>query len=349
MNMDTISVDGVIRSDHGHDPARSRGRSVEEELEGFLRVYKDGAVERFSYVVSDVPATEAPQEPVASKDVVMDSRTGVWARFYLPRKALSRETKLPLLIYFHGGGFVLGSPAWSIYHVFMSRMASHTNSMIMSVAYRLAPEHRLPAAYDDCFGAVKWVRRQATHERSHASWLSSSADFSQCFLAGDSAGGNIVHNVALQCARVDVKPLQMRGLILLQPFFGGENPCKREVEMSETDTNLTQRWVDVFWKLSLPVGAKRDHPACNPLAMSLRDLSLPPVIVIISEKDLLKQRNLAYCQALKNGNKNVSHVMFKNVGHAFQVLNPDSQRIPELLSVLGDFINKNRSASASTM
>ncbi|GLJ18767.1 hypothetical protein SUGI_0335110 [Cryptomeria japonica] len=345
--MDTVSVEELRRNGHAQDPGRSRGRSLEEELEGFIRVYKDGSVERYSYVVANVPASEAQQEPVLSKDVVLDQRTGVWARFYLPRNAVSRGTRLPLVIYFHGGGFVLGSPAWSIYHVFMCRLASHTNSMIMSVGYRLAPENRLPAAYDDCFSAVEWVRRQATQQlqRSNDSWLSSHADFSRCFLAGDSAGGNIVHNVALRCARADVKPLQTRGLILLQPFFGGEDPCKRELETSETNPNLSQRWVDVFWKLSLPVGAKRDHPACNPLAMPLRDLSLPPVIVIISENDLLKQRNLDYCQALKNGNKNVSHVIFKNVGHAFQVLNPDSQRIPELLSVLGDFINNNRSSS----
>ncbi|GLJ18768.1 hypothetical protein SUGI_0335120 [Cryptomeria japonica] len=331
------------------DSARSRGRSVvEEELEGFLRVYKDGSVERFSYVVSDVPASEAPQEPVASKDVVMDSRTGVWARFYLPRKAVSRGScRLPLIIYFHGGGFVLGSPAWSIYHVFICRLASETNCMVMSVGYRLAPEHRLPVAYDDCLSAVEWLRQQTRQKllHFHSSWLSSYVDFSRCFLAGDSAGGNIAHHLAFRCARADMKPLQMRGVILLQPFFGGESPCKWELEKAESDPNLSQRWMDVFWKLSLPVGAKKDHPACNPLSKPLRNVRLPPLLVCISENDVLKQRNMEYCQVMNNGHQNVSHVIFKDVGHAFQVLNPDSQRIPELLTVLNSFIKTNRSSS----
>ncbi|GLJ18760.1 hypothetical protein SUGI_0335020 [Cryptomeria japonica] len=334
--MDTVSVDGRRRKSHCRDIAR--GRSVEEELEGFLRVYNDGSVERFSYAVSNVAASEAAEEPVASKDVVMDSRTGVWARFYLPRKAVSRGSRVPLVIYFHGGGFVLGSPAWSIYHVFMCRLASETNSMIMSVAYRLAPEHRLPVAYDDCFTAVTWLRQRHSRE----SWLSSHADFSRCFLAGDSAGGNIAHHVALRCAEVDVKPLEMRGLILLQPFFGAESPCQLETLVE--DPNLSQRWVEVFWKLSLPVGAKRDHPACNPLSQPVARFDLPPVVVCISERDLLKQRNMDYYHALKAAGKNVSCVVFKGVGHAFQVLNPDSQQIADLTKLLLHFISSRNSA-----
>ncbi|GLJ18754.1 hypothetical protein SUGI_0334930 [Cryptomeria japonica] len=334
--MDALSVDGLVKIDHVHDPGRRRGRSVEEELEGFLRVYKDGSVDRFSCVVSDVPASEAPQDPVASKDVVMDSRTALWARFYLPRKAVSPlGSRLPLLIYFHGGGFVLGSPAWSIYHVFICRLASQTNCLVVSVGYRLAPEHRLPVAYDDCFTAVDWIRRQAK-QHSHDSWLSSYADFSRCFLAGDSAGGNIAHHVAVRCGRTDMKPVEMRGVILLQPFFGGG-----KVETAESDPNLSQRWVEVFWKLSLPVGAKKDHPACNPLAEALDDVSLPPVMVCISERDVLKQRNMDYYHALKNAGKTAFYVVLKDVGHAFQVLNPRSQRIPDLIKVMYDFINES--------
>ncbi|GLJ18753.1 hypothetical protein SUGI_0334730 [Cryptomeria japonica] len=231
--MDALSVDGLVKSDHVHNPGRSRGRSVEEELEGFLGVYKDGSVQRFSCVVSDVPASEAPQEPVASKDLVMDSRTALWARFYLPRKAVSRGSRLPLLIYFHGGGFVLGSPAWSIYHVFICRLVSETNCLVVSVGYRLAPEHRLAVAYDDCFIAVEWIHRQAEQklQRSQDSWLSSYADFSRCFLAGDSAGGNIAHQVALRCARLDVKPLEMRGVILLRRRESGDGGPKPVVAM----------------------------------------------------------------------------------------------------------------------
>eukprot|EP01018_Ginkgo_biloba_P024900 Gb_17666 [translate_table: standard] len=342
--MDSVSIDANTRG----KSARDRGR-VEEELEGFLRVYKDGSVERFSYVVEEVAASSGAHQAVASKDVLLNSHTGVWVRLYLPQssplKAHSPQ-KLPLLLYFHGGGFVIGSAAWSVYHVFLNRLASETNSIIISVNYRLAPEHRLPVAYDDCFGALHWLRQQAVRplqSSDEISWLTSYADFNRCYLAGDSAGANIAHHVTLRAAKTDLKPLIIRGSILIQPFFSGENRSKWECETN--DPALPQRWIDVFWKLSLPVGANRDHPACNPLGKQsprLDDVQLPPMLVCISEQDVLKERNLEYVEALKKAGKNVGHVVVKGVGHAFQILHPNSPAIQELTKHVDGFMKLNR-------
>lgn len=184
---------------------------IEEELEGFIRVYRDGSVERFSYCVSNVLPSDKPDQAVASRDAVIDKGTGVWARLYLPRSTSADEKncgKLQVIIYFHGGGFVLGSPAWSIYHAFILRLASEIKSVIVSVGYRLAPEHRLPVANDDCFSAVQWVRQQAAHvrqlqaktvDKTGESWLRSYCDFSRCFLAGDSAG--VTSFIMLHCVQ----------------------------------------------------------------------------------------------------------------------------------------------------
>lgn len=245
----------------------------------------------------------------------------------------------------------MGSPAWSIYHVFMCKLASEINSVIISVGYRLAPEHRLPVAYDDCFSAIEWVRRQAAGVRSvqaqnpkepQESWLRSYCDFSRCFLAGDSAGGNIAHHVAMRAAKTDLKPLHIRGAIIIQPFFGGEKQSTWECETS--DPALPQKSIDVFWKLSLPVGANRDHPSCNPLnsCSLLQDVRLPPVLLCISERDVMRERNLEYYEALKKAGKKVRHVIFKDVGHAFQLLHPQSPRVREMIRVTRDFICKGQ-------
>lgn len=347
--MDTVSVNPNRRPMGNTTPCLPHeAGKVEEELEGFLRVYRNGSVDRFSYVVSNVPASDKPSDPVASKDVDIDAGTRVWARLYLPADH-QRRGKLPLVIYFHGGGFVIGSPAWSIYHTFMCRLACEINSVIISVGYRLAPENRLPVAYDDCFGALEWVRRQAAGckavqtakipKEAEESWLRSYCDFSRCFLAGDSAGGNIAHHVAMRAAKTDVKPLHIKGAIIIQPFFGGENRSKWECETS--DPALSQKCIDVFWKLSLPVGASRNHSACSvPNSSTLQDVLLPPILICISERDVLRERNLEYYEALKRAGKNVRHVIFKDVGHVFQLLQPQSPRIQELMKDIRDFINK---------
>jgi len=161
------------------------------------------------------PPSDKPGEPVASKDVIVDADTRVWARLYLLADNQWGHGNLSLIIYFHGGGFMIGSPTWSIYHAFMCILACEINSVIISVGYRLAPEHRLPMAYDDCFSAVEWVCQQAAGIMSlqtqnpkdpEESWMTTYCDFLWCFLSGDSAGGNITHHFAMRAMKTNVKP-----------------------------------------------------------------------------------------------------------------------------------------------
>lgn len=162
-----------------------RHGEVVEGIDGLIRVHKDGHVERFP-IVHDVPCMWSLNSAVDSTDVRID--TQLWARIYVP-KALSG--KLPVLVYFHGGGFCVASAAWSCYHEFLSRLALKARCIIVSVNYRLAPEHRLPAAYDDGFTIVKWLRKQV----GGRSWWFQHCDLFRFFLGGDSAGGTIAYNV----------------------------------------------------------------------------------------------------------------------------------------------------------
>lgn len=321
---------------------------VVEEVEGLIRLYKDGHVERFQ-IVPHVTCTFAPEADMASRDVTIDGLTGTWMRLYLPK----RQAKLlPLVIYFHGGGFCVGSVAWKCYHEFLSTLASRADCMIMSVNYRLAPEDRLPAAYEDGFNAVKWVRQQALSGSNEHSWWRNQCDFSRVFLAGDSAGACLAHNVAVRLGSPGVsestilKPLCLKGVILIQPFFGGETRTSSEknaVQPPYSALSLTAS--DAYWRLALPFGATRDHLWCNPLAKGapkLEDLRLPPALVCISELDIMKDRNLVFCNAMKKAGKSVQYVVYVGVGHAFQILHnyPQSQlRTHELVSHVKAFIN----------
>ena len=161
---------------------------VAVDLRPLLLVHKDGRVQRLLGSNSTVPpSSDDPSAALLSRDVPISSSPAVSARLYLPTH---KTTKLPLLIYFHGGGFVIESAMSPTYHHYLSHLALETSSVIVSVDYRLAPEHPLPAAYDDSWSAVLFAASLSDP------WLSDHADPSRLFFAGDSAGANIAHHMA---------------------------------------------------------------------------------------------------------------------------------------------------------
>ncbi|OAY84076.1 putative carboxylesterase 17 [Ananas comosus] len=311
---------------HGH---------VVEEIEGLIRLYKDGRVDRLP-AVADVPCTWALGPDLMSWDSALDnSTTGVWARIYAPKL----PGKLPLLVYFHGGGFCVGSAAWSCYHEFLVQLATTAGCVIVSVNYRLAPEHRLPAAYQDGIAAMTWVRQQAS-----GGWWRSHVDFDRAFLCGDSAGAAVAFNAAVQLG----PSAGLRGLILIQPFFGGESrtAAERNSVQSAARSALTLAASDAYWRMALPAGASREHPWCNPLSRGspwVEQLRIPPMLVCISEMDILKDRNLEFCKALRGAGKSVEQVVYGGVGHAFQILHNfyhlSKPRTHELLTHIKGFVN----------
>ncbi|WCJ25389.1 alpha/beta-Hydrolases superfamily protein [Euphorbia peplus] len=322
-----------------HQRSKANHGVIVEEIEGLVKLYRDGRVER-PPSVPNVHCSPASNNLVTAKDVIIDEFTNLWTRIYVPS---SSSGKLPLVLYFHGGGFCVGSAAWICYHDFLSNLSAKTSSIIMSVNYHLAPENRLPCAYDDGIKAIMWVKQLVNYASlgEHKWWLSR-CNLSQFFLSGDSAGANIAYNVATRLA-FNVKPLNLKGIILIQPFFGGETRTSSEKYTSQpVNSALTISASDSYWRLSLPVGANRDHPYCNPLN-GVTNLQLPNVMVCISELDILKDRNLEFCSALAFGGTRVERVIYKGVRHAFQILDNSSFsqiRIQEMMSHLRTFINQ---------
>lgn len=323
---------------------------ITEEIQGLIRVHRDGRVERPPIVptVSCTVASSSSSSSSSAKDVIINKETNLWARVYVP--SMSYHTKpLPLLVYFHGGGFCVGSAAWSCYHEFLTNLASKANCVILSVDYHLAPENRLPVAYDDGFNALKWVKREAMNISGAQKWWLTHCDMSSVFLAGDSAGANIAYNVATRMGSSSssnaTTPLSLKGVILIQPFFGGEERTSSEKHFLQPPTSaLTLSVSDTYWRLALPLGATRDHPYCNPLAhgtVKLRDLRVSSIMVCVSEMDILKDRNLEFSKALAKAGKRVETVVFKGVGHAFQVLHNyqlSHSRTQEMITHIRNFV-----------
>ncbi|RDY04977.1 Carboxylesterase 1, partial [Mucuna pruriens] len=220
----------------------------------------NGTVTRSNKPPESPPAPD-PTLPtlVLSKDLTINQSKGTWARIYLPREALNHTSKLPLVVFFHGGGFIFLSAASTVFHDFCFNMAKDVVAVVASVEYRLAPEHRLPAAYDDAVEALHWIKT------NQDDWLTNYIDYSNVFLMGSSAGGNIAYNAGLRAAAGDYnQATKIKGLILVQPFFSGTRRTGSELRL-ENEPHLTLCNNDALWELSLPVGVDRDHEYCNPM------------------------------------------------------------------------------------
>lgn len=133
--------------------------------------------------------------------------------------------------------------------------------------------------------ALEWLRSEEASKH-----MPPNVNLSRVFLSGDSAGGNIAHHVALRAAGKDLSPISLKGAVLIQPFFGGEERTPAELRLKNVPIVSVQS-LDWYWKAYLPPGANRDHPACNIFGPNSQDLSntpFPPVLVIIGGLDILQ-------------------------------------------------------------
>lgn len=199
-----------------------------DECRGVLRVYSDGSIVRSSNPSFIVPVND--DGSVLWKDVIFDATHNLQLRLYKPASTPTRA-KLPIFYYIHGGGFCIGSRSWPNCQNYCFKLALELEAVIISPDYRLAPENRLPAAIEDGYMAVKWLQSQAVAEEPDR-WLTDVADFSRVFISGDSAGGNIAHNIAVKlgAGSAEVEPVKVKGYILLAPFFGGRVVSRSEAE-----------------------------------------------------------------------------------------------------------------------
>ncbi|KAI9194844.1 hypothetical protein LWI28_009606 [Acer negundo] len=312
-----------------------------DECRGVLFVYSDGSIKRLSKPSFNVPVHD--DGSVLWKDVLFDSVHDLHLRLYKPALATA---KLPIFYYIHGGGFCIGSRTWPNFQNYCIRLASELQAVVISPDYRLAPENRLPLAIEDGMRAVKWLQAEAVSEEGD-DWLREVADFTKVFISGDSAGGNIAHHLALQLGAGSPRlaPVQIRGYVLLAPFFGGIVRTTSEAEGSK-HAFLNLEIIDRFWRLSIPIGETPDHPLVNPFgphSLSMETVDLDPILVVAGGSDLLKDRDEDYANRLKNWGKKIEYVEFEGQQHSFFTIDPNTQPANQLMQLIKRFIAQNSS------
>jgi acetyl esterase len=218
-------------------------------------------------------------------------------RLYRP----TSERPLPALLYFFGGGWVLGTIDTA--DGVSRSLANSSGALVVVVGYRLAPEHRFPAAIDDCYATVRWVA-------GHAEEIG--ADPARLAVGGDSAGGNLAAGVALR-ARADGPALV--GQLLVYP---NTDQLADDQSMRAADDPFLFNRHSVAWYRRHYLTNPGD--AANPLASPLRAQSLaglPPALVITAEYDPLRDQGEAYARRLADDGVQVELSRYRGMAHGF--------------------------------
>ncbi|XP_023003802.1 probable carboxylesterase 15 [Cucurbita maxima] len=308
---------------------------IVEDCMGVLQLYSDGTVFRSDDIRFPFPI--ADDSSVVFRDVLYDAVHGLHLRLIKPAVSLNSNTKLPVLFFLHGGGFCVGSRSWANPHNCCVRLALGLEALVIVPDYRLAPENRLPAAVEDGEKAIEWVKK------GEDAWIEEGADLERVFVMGDSSGGNIAHHLAVGFGSDGGRfGVRVRGFVLMAPFFGGVVRTKSEEGPPEDFLNLDA--LDRFWRLSLPLGEDRDHPLANPfgpLSKNLEGMNLEPIMVMVGENELLKDRVQHYAKTLSQLGHRIEYVEFEGKQHGFFTSSQDTQLGDQVLAIIKRFMLQN--------
>ncbi len=251
------------------------------------------------------PSTLAPVDTV--EDIAVGD--GTPARVYRPQTAAPGTSgTVPTIVFFHGGGFVIGDLDTHDDH---ARLLCHdVQAVVVSVDYRLAPEHRWPAGLQDCVAATRWAF-------DHVDELG--GDPARIAVAGDSAGGNLS---AAVCLELKDGPYRPAAQLLLYPGTDfeeeAEHPSRVENATGKLLTADDMAW---FGEQYVPEGADRRDPRLS--VLHAPDLSgLPPAVVATAEYDPLRDEGEAFADALAAAGVTVVKRRYDGLIHGFYGLGP---------------------------
>nr|XP_043639353.1 probable carboxylesterase 18 [Erigeron canadensis] len=299
---------------------------------------KDGTVRRWLANLFPPRDPTPVDDTINSYDVIVNKTSNIWFRVYIPKG--HKVEDLPLFAYFHGGGYSLLSADVKMYDDLCTDLAVKFPCVVVSADYRLAPEKKYPTQYQDGIEVLKFL----DNPENLAKCGLENANISRCFIAGDSSGGNLAHSVNLSACLTKFEQLKVVGLVTIQPFFGGEERTKSEIELDFKVPFLNTQRTDMFWKALMPEGEEynRDHPSINvsgPRAVDITKLDYPETMLVVGGFDVLKDWQIKYYEWLQESGKKVHLANYPNMFHDFCSF-PELPEYDQLITEMREFVYK---------
>ncbi len=229
--------------------------------------------------------------------------------------AAERQANAPVLLYFHGGGFTVGSP--ETHEVLCKHLAHLAHCIVVSLDYRLAPEHTFPTAHNDAFDALQWLVQNAKDLGIDAERLA---------IGGDSAGGTLTAATAIAARDAGIQ------LKLQMMFYPGVAPDHMpSAHTFDKGFLLEKASIDYFYRHYLPNTKDRQDPRFSPLLADVQNVA--PAWIGLAECDPLVDEGVAYADHLRLAGVSVDLEIYKGVVHSFIQM---GRAIPEALTAHND-------------
>jgi acetyl esterase len=270
-------------------------------------VYEIGP-ERARKVLDDVQAAPIGKPDVHEKWITVSAAVGdVRVRILRPVGAASGP--LPVILYVHGGGWILGNAGT---HDRLTReLTAGTGAALVFVEYDRSPEARYPVAIEQAYATARWITRDGASE---------GLDAARMVVAGDSVGGNMAAVLAILAKQRGDVTFRHQSLYYPVTDAGQDTASYREFADGPYLTAAAMAW---FWDAYLPDKARRDEISASPLRATRDELSgLPETFLIVDENDVLRDEGEAYGRKLTAAGVRVTSARYNGTLHDFMMLNP---------------------------
>jgi acetyl esterase/lipase len=259
-------------------------------------------------VLDDVQANPVEKPNVDDKWITVPAEVGD-VRVRLVKPAGSEDGRLPVILYVHGGGWVLGNAG--THDRLVSELAVGVNAAVAFVEYDRSPEAAYPVAIEQAYATAQWVTQQGATEGLDASRLA---------VAGDSVGGNMTAALAIMAKqRGDVTFVHQS---MYYPVTDAAQDTDSYSEFAEGPF-LTAKSMAWFWDCYAPDKDRRTEITASPLRASLEELAgLPEAFLIVDENDVLRDEGEAYARRLVEAGVRATSVRYNDIIHDFMMLNP---------------------------